>query len=95
MIKKKEKKANNNIQILRKKTISYRNKHTARKTVGWIQFFSCRSILFYVLYVTFSLFIINLIRLLFTSHAIAYSPEAYGQYINYVILSIIMNIIIF
>ncbi len=44
--------------------------------------FSCRSILFYVLYVTFSLFVINLIRMLVTWHAIAYSPVAYGQYNN-------------
>ncbi len=44
--------------------------------------FSCRSILFYVLYVTFKLFVINLIRMLVTSRAIAYSPVAYGQYNN-------------
>ncbi len=35
--------------------------------------------------VTFSLFVINLIRMLVTSRAIAYSPVAYGQYNNLII----------
>ncbi len=46
----------------------------------YVKYNSC--ILFYVLYVTFRLFVINLIRMLFTSRAIAYSPVAYGQYNN-------------
>ncbi len=58
------------------------NGHTQLARLGWIKMFSCWSILFYALYVTFSLFMINLIRMLFTSRAIAYSPVAYGQYNN-------------
>ncbi len=68
----------NNIQIgyyRRRRSV---NGHTASKTEGLIKMFSCRSILFYVLYVTFSLFVRNLIIMLVTSRAMAYSPVAYG-----------------
>ncbi len=34
------------------------NGHTQLARLGWIKIFSCRYILFYVLYVTFSLFVI-------------------------------------
>ncbi len=72
--------ANNNIQIGYYRKRGSVNGHT--QTVGWINNFSCRSIVFYVLYVTFSLFVINLIRMLVTSRAITYSPVVYGQYNN-------------
>ncbi len=73
--------ANDNIQILQKKMISYWT-HTqlARLWDGFKKY--CRSILFYVLYVTFSLFVINVVQMLVTLHAIAYSPLTYGQYNN-------------
>ncbi len=70
--------ANNNIQYYGKDD-QLMDTQLARLWMD--KMFSCRSILF-IFFVTFSLFMIDLIQMLCTSRDIANSPGAYGQYNN-------------